>query len=39
MYFYIIGIIYSGLLGVDTLYKKYKENIKNEIDEKNLLLK
>lgn len=35
--FYIIGIIYSGLLGVDTLYKKYKENIKNEIDEKKSL--
>ena len=35
--FYIRGIIYSGLLGVDTLYKKYKENIKNEIDEKKSL--
>ena len=31
--FYIIGIIYSGLLGVDTLYKKYKEETKAEQEE------
>lgn len=35
--FSIIGIIYSGLLGIDTLYKKYKENVHKTIEEKQTL--
>lgn len=35
--FAIIGIIYSGLLGIDTLYKKYKENVQKELERKQVL--
>ncbi len=35
--FSIIGIIYSALLGIDTLYKKHKENIQKSIEEKQTL--
>ena len=35
--FSIIGIIYSGLLGIDTIYKKHKENIQEAIAEKQIL--
>ena len=35
--FSILGIIYSGLLGIDTLYKKYKENAQRTIEQKQML--
>lgn len=35
--FSIIGIIYSALLGIDTLYKKHKENVQKSIEEKQTL--
>lgn len=35
--FSIIGIMYSALLGIDTLYKKHKENVEKTIEEKQAL--
>ncbi len=35
--FSVIGIIYSALLGIDTLYKKHKENVQKSIEEKQTL--
>lgn len=35
--FSIVGIIYSALLGIDTLYKKYKENSLKSIEKKQAL--
>lgn len=32
--FSIIGIMYSALLGIDTLYKKYRENVSNTLEDK-----
>lgn len=30
----IIGILYSGLLGIDTLYKKYQKNVQKSLEKK-----
>lgn len=35
--FSMVGIIYSALLGIDTLYKKHKENVQKSIEEKQTL--